>query len=70
MNDQMDYRVVEKKVNDHVYYELREVFYHSDGNIESISPMDVIPFGQTVAELKLDVEKMLAAFDKPELRME
>jgi hypothetical protein len=48
-------------------YRIHEVYYRTDGSIESWSVEPIAPYGEDVAELKTDIIYMLAAFDKPVL---
>lgn len=63
-----DYRILR---TDHpsgeITFGIHEVYYDSEGkpNACSVDPMD--PHGETVEELREDINAMLKAFDKPVL---
>ena len=45
-------------------YEIHEVFYDKDGEITSWSPCPSSPVGETLEELREDIDKMLGAFTR------
>jgi hypothetical protein len=47
---------------------IHEVYYDSAGRIEYWTEDPCEPFGESLAELHADMERMLAALDKPVLR--
>lgn len=63
-----NYRIIEKyhKDTDSTTYHIHEVFYDSKGNIEAwTEPIE--PMGETLEELRSDMNLMLLAFEKPVL---
>lgn len=48
-----------------IYYDIREVYYDSKGNIEGWDKECLEPFGETIKELKDKLNLMLEAFNKP-----
>lgn len=61
-----DYRVIEH----HGAFTVHEVHYNDNGAIISISDDPMGPSGETLEELKTDMEYFLLALDKPVLRKE
>jgi len=64
-----NYRAVARYATDKPYYTIRECFYNEcDDRIpRSWSERDSIPFGDSLDELKEDLNMMLLAFNKPVL---
>lgn len=69
-----DYRVIRKKLDNEVYFEIHEVYYDNqlpeftadrDRTICGLTEEASSPFGETPEELKKDLEMMIGAFDKP-----
>lgn len=58
-----NYRVLENENGFGIY----EVYYDDDGGINNISAAPMEPYGETVEDLKWDMDAMNAAFDKPVL---
>lgn len=58
-----NYRVLENLDGFGIY----EVYYDTDGSINNVSAAPMEPYGETVEELKRDMDAMNAAFDKPVL---
>lgn len=52
---------------DEVTYGIREVFYNDDGSIDGWTAEPIDPHGETVEELRADLERMLACLDRPVL---
>ena len=48
----------------HEWYHVIEVFYDGDGRVEGWGPPGA-PVGDDVADLRLEVEHMMEAFDRP-----
>lgn len=46
-------------------YAIHEVFYADDGTIESWTENPVAPTGETLGELRSDIERFKSALDKP-----
>ena len=46
---------------------IREVFYDDDGNIDAWTADDMDPHGETLEELRADLERMLACLERPVL---
>ena len=61
-----DYRIIE----DHGSFTVHEVHYNDNGAIVSISEDPMGPSGETLGELKTDMDYFLLALDKPVLRKE
>lgn len=59
----MEYRVVKRRYHDKVYFIIMELWYNEKGEIEGWVD-DPHPFGETVPELKKDLEKFKKAFSK------
>lgn len=51
-------------------YEIREVYYKENGDIEGWTDSASAPIGETLDELKDDFEKMQKALSKPYLQEE
>ena len=64
MKTSWDYRVIE----DHGAFTVHEVHYNDKGDIISISEEPMGPSGETLEELKDDMEFFLQALDRPVLR--
>lgn len=62
-----NYRIIvtPSKLNSYHEYSIHEVYYASDGNINTWSEKSISPFGNDPIELKADLEYMLRAFEKP-----
>ena len=61
-----NYRII-KDYDYESYYVIREVYYGKDGTIKYWSDDPIGPTGDTVDELKEDLELMASAFNKPVL---
>ena len=66
MNISWDYRVIEHEGA----FIIHEVHYNDKGDIISISEDPMGPSGETLEELKADMEYFLQAFNRPVLRKE
>ena len=64
-----NYRVVRKyhQGSDETSYQIHEVYYDGNGNIETWTENSVGSFGETVEELREDIRFFLSAFRKPVL---
>jgi hypothetical protein len=63
-----NYRVFEKKVKGERFYYIGEAFYNKQDEIFAISSEPVEPIGDTVKELKHDLEMMQEALELPILK--
>ena len=64
-----EYRVVERMsshphMDDLIWYEIIEVYYDDDGKLDATSDK-IFPAGDTVDDLREDLELMLLATSKP-----
>jgi hypothetical protein len=64
-----EYRVVERvasrtHADDAIWYEIIEVYYDDDGKLDATSDK-ICPAGDTVEDLREDLELMLIATNKP-----
>ena len=64
-----EYRVVERitshpQIGEVVWHEIIEVYYDDDGKLDATSDK-ICPAGDTVEDLREDLELMLEALDKP-----
>lgn len=62
-----DYRVVKTISNGEEYYSIHEAYYNEEDQASSITEDPVEAFGNSLEELKLDLERMLEALNKPVL---
>jgi len=51
-------------------YAIHEVFYDNDGNVRGMTADAIKPWGDTKEELRAELERMLAALDKPDLDLD
>ena len=71
-----NYRVVRKNVymgktiNPEVQFGIHETYYNSEDKPTAITTDHMRPYGETLEELKSDLEKMVAALEKPVLNWE
>lgn len=57
-----NHRVMRTEVDDEAMYAIHEVYYKADGSVAAwTGPVE--PFGDTLAELRRELERMLAALD-------
>ena len=64
-----EYRVVERvasrpHIDDAMWHEIIEVYYDDDGKLDATSDK-IYPVGDTVDDLRKDLELMLTAISKP-----
>lgn len=59
-----NYRIIKRTYEDDDYYELHEVYYE-EGNKFSWTVDAICPYGETVEELRSNIDMMLVAFSKP-----
>ena len=71
-----NYRIVRKNVYmgktiaPEVMYGIHETYYNGEDKPTAITTDHMRPYGETLDELKSDLEKMVAALDKPVLNWE
>jgi hypothetical protein len=65
-----NYRVLRKNYNGAEYFEIHEVYYDSNGKPDSCTERAISPMGDTVEELKNEIEKIKKSFDLPVLNYE
>jgi len=59
-----NYRIIRKN-KEHTFYEIHEVYYDPNGNIQGMTENPIIPTGETLDELKKDFSKQFDAFKHP-----
>lgn len=68
-----NYRIVKKQVwlgkslGEEVQFAIHETYYDDNDKPTAITTGPMKPYGETLEELKSDLEKMVAALDKPVL---
>lgn len=62
-----EYRIIEKKRKNYVFYEIHEVYYNNN-DIVFYSKDAITPYGNTIEELYEDLILMLQAYNKPPLQ--
>lgn len=62
-----NHRVTRQKTRFGDWYAIREVYYDDQGNVTAWTEGEMAPVGETVEELRADLERMLAALDEPVL---
>jgi len=65
-----NHRVIRKPQDDEdapYTFEIHEVFYDDDGYPDGYTENAVAPFGESISELKQDLEWFMRALDKPVL---
>ncbi len=60
-----NYRVFRKVLEDDECYEIREVYYDKEGNINGYTEKGIAPCGYDLKQLKADIELMKLAFNQP-----
>jgi hypothetical protein len=65
-----NYRVVKSIVDDEPSYAIHEVYYTEGDVPKTISHNPMFPFGDTIDDLKLDLQKMIECLEKPVLNIE
>lgn len=61
-----NYRIVQKTHNESTYFGIYEVYYDDDTIVSySLEPID--PYGDTIEDLRGDIDLMLKAFNTPVL---
>lgn len=49
------------------FYAIHEVYYNAEGGVSSFTEESIAPYGETPAELRAELERMLGACSKPAL---
>ena len=62
-----NYRVVRQKNKLGTYYGIHEVYYNKKGKVSAMTQDLITPCGDTLEELKEDLQYMLEACNKPVL---
>jgi len=65
-----NHRVMKMKDGEDDFYQIHEVFYDIEGNVESYTKNGVTVGGNNIEEVKWVLREMLAALDKPVLDYE
>lgn len=60
-----NYRVFKHVYKDEEYFQVHEVFYDDQGNIQGWSAEEVAALGSNPTELRSDLGMMLQALDRP-----
>lgn len=61
-----NHRVVKVTEGDELFYGIHEAYYHKgEGEPYAWTDEPVAPIGETLDELRIELERMLAALDKP-----
>ena len=64
-----NYRIIRHTTNKNIRYAIHEVFY-SDAMAKAVAIEESFPMGETVKELREDLQLMLKAFNHPPLDMD
>ena len=62
-----NYRVMKKKIRGEDVFEIHEVYYHPNGGIKAWTENPIIPYGETMEELREDILMQSRALEKPVL---
>ena len=65
-----NHRLMKMKDGEDDFYQIHEVFYDIEGNVESYTKNGVTVGGNNIEEVKWVLLEMLAALDKPVLNYE
>ena len=65
-----NHRLMKMKDGEDDFYQIHEVFYDKEGNVESYTKNGVTVGGKNIGEVKWVLLEMLAALDKPVLDYE
>ena len=65
-----NHRVMKMKDGEDDFYQIHEVFYDIEGNVESYTKNGVTVGGNNIEEVKWVLREMLTALDKPVLDYE
>ena len=60
-----NFRVVRHEHNGEPWFTLHEVYYEADGSPKLWNPKAYYPVGETVDELRADIDRLKLALDKP-----
>lgn len=64
-----NYRVVRVEEEEYDSYQLYEIYYDDDGKIEYMTENAMQPYGESIEELRSDLEFMMEALRHPALDM-
>ena len=59
-----NHRVMKSKDGDDDYYQIHEVYYDKEGKVDGYTARGTSPCGNSLQELKEDLERMLKSLDK------
>ena len=62
-----NYRVMKKKIRGEDVFEIHEVYYTTEGKVKAWTENPIIPYGETMEELKEDILMQSRALEKPVL---
>ena len=65
-----NHRLMKMKDGEDDFYQIHEVFYDKEGNVESYTKNGVTVGGNDIGEVKWVLHEMLAALEKPVLDYE
>ena len=65
-----NHRLMKMKDGEDDFYQIHEVFYDKEGNVESYTKNGITVGGKDIGEVKWVLLEMLAALDKPVLDYE
>lgn len=65
-----NHRLMKMKDGEDDFYQIHEVFYDKEGNVESYTKNGVTVGGKDIGEVKWVLREMLAALEKPVLDYE
>lgn len=60
-----NYRVIHTVINDEHFFDIHEVYYDDNGEPKFVTEDSVAPMGNTLDELKEDLQHYLLALSKP-----
>lgn len=64
-----NYRIIKTIRDKEPFYRIHEVYYDDNGEIEGWTEEPVLPYGETVEELREDIHYFLQAFQQPILAL-
>ena len=56
-----------KQDPDDIYYAIKETYYNEEGGVCACTELNITPSGSTVEDLKISLQRMLDACNKPVL---
>jgi hypothetical protein len=59
-----NHRVMKSKDGDDDYYQIHEVYYDKDDKVNGYTARGTLPCGNSLEELREDLERMLKSLDK------